>query len=84
MLDRRGKGVPVLLCQSCNVVATCHTGTKEIDFFLREEGELVDMEKCIREWPEIDQKGTYRELINETKTELNRVMKLVRPYLWPF
>ena len=32
VVDRRGRGVPTLLCRSDNVVVSCHTGTGEMDF----------------------------------------------------
>ena len=39
VLDRRGRGVPRLLCRSDNVVGSCHSGTWEKDFIVADRGE---------------------------------------------
>ena len=79
VLDRRGRCVPTLLCRSCDVIVTCNTGTGETDFLPYIEVEHgYNGERLFREWPQIDEGGEYKELIDGIKIQLKKVMAQVR------
>ena len=80
VLDRRGRGVPKLVCLSDDVLLTCDTGTQKKDMHLLGDETFVvsDLLGCVTAWPRIDQEGTYRELIETLELALEQWMSLVR------
>ena len=80
VLDRRGSGVPRLLCKSDNVVVSCHIGTREKEFVAIDKGSLLGLDVlfCFMLWPQLDMEGTYKELIKEAEFELIKFMAHVR------
>ena len=85
VLDRRGKGVPRLLCCTDDVVLTYDTGTGEKDLHFREYLPSYnigdDLAKCGRQWPQVDRGGIYRDQIHELHAKLTKVMALIRPLI---
>ena len=76
VIDRRGRGVPRLVCFSTDTVLICDTGTLERDFYIM-KGPLAgdrrpgdDLADCCKAWPDIDRGGEYKEMIDALKTEL--------------
>ena len=79
VLDRRGPGVPRLLCRTHDILMTCDTGTRVADFlFIHESTGACELAKCVEEWPEIDRGGTYKKLIEKMNDALSKCMTLVR------
>ena len=79
-LDRRGPGVPRLLCNSDDLLFTCDTGTGEIDFFIKwdQTEEVLDLKRCVDDWPSIDRGGTYSKWIEVANDALTKCVTLIR------
>ena len=83
VIDRRGRGVPRLLCLSNDVILTINTGTGEKDFHIIERRSTGtcqgdDLYDCCLDWPDIDRGGYYKDTIDELKSDLNWAMMITR------
>ena len=78
LLDRTYRPVPKLLCQSCDLIITCDTGTRETYFVAVDFQKPYIGDRMFKEWPAIDQEGEYKDLINETMKKMKRIMARVR------
>ena len=81
-LDRRGPGVPRVLCRTEDLIFTCDTGTGEIDFFVKwdydHSAEVLDLQRCLDKWPDIDRGGTYSKWIEKLDDTLKICAPLIR------
>ena len=81
-LDRRGPGVPRVLCRTDDLIFTCDTGTGEIDFFVYwdfdDSAHVSDLKRCVINWPGIDRGGTYSSWIRKLDDTLTMCAPLIR------
>ena len=85
VLDRRGRGVPRLVCFSTDLVLICDTGTLERYFYIMKipcgagfRGHGDELAECCKTWPDIDRGGEYKQMIDALKTELPMYMDHIR------
>ena len=87
VIDRRGRGVPSLVCFSNDVILTFNTGTGVKDFHIIERRSAGtchgdDLYKYCMEWPDIDRGGIYKDTIEELNNDLLWAMIITRNLLF--
>ena len=83
VIDRRGNGMPKLVCCSEDIVLTSDTGTGEVDCHIKERQDNChsigdELSECSKLWPQVDREGIYKEKIKQLSADLRIAMDIIR------
>ena len=86
VIDKRGRGVPTLVCFTNDVILTMNIGTGEKDIHVVERqstgtGRGDDLQRACTLWPDVARRGEYKDSIDDMERELPCIMDIVREVL---
>ena len=78
LVDTRYRGKPRLICRSCDVISTYDIVTKGIFIVAVDFQKPYNCDREFKEWPAVDQEGSYKDMIDATRYQMKQVMAKVR------